>query len=43
MSKSQKEDIGILVYNLYSNPKVLYAPNSTAADKIIKKVISELL
>ncbi|CAM1324270.1 ABCA2 (predicted) [Pycnogonum litorale] len=37
LSKSQREDVGILVHVLYSNPKVLYAPNNTAADKIIKK------
>ncbi|KAG1677981.1 ATP-binding cassette sub-family A member 2 [Nymphon striatum] len=45
MSTSQKEDVGILVYNLYSNPKILYAPNNTDADKIIKKanVTFELL
>lgn len=38
MSKYQQEQIGILVHVLYSNPRVLYAPNNTDADKIITKV-----
>ncbi|KAF8797193.1 ATP-binding cassette sub-family A member 2 like protein [Argiope bruennichi] len=37
MSKYQQEQIGILVHVLYSNPKVLYAPNNTDADEIIIK------
>ncbi|XP_054722736.1 ATP-binding cassette sub-family A member 2-like [Uloborus diversus] len=37
MSKYQQEQIGILVHVLYSNPRVLYAPNNTAADEIITK------
>ena len=38
MSKYQQEQIGILVHVLYSNPRVLYTPNNTDADKIIIKV-----
>lgn len=37
MSEYQQEQVGVLVHVLYSNPKVLYSPNNTAADKIIKK------
>ncbi|CAL1285568.1 unnamed protein product [Larinioides sclopetarius] len=37
MSKYQQEQIGILVHVLYSNPKVLYAPNNTDADEIVIK------
>jgi len=37
-SKHQKHDIGILVHLLYSNPKILYSPNGTQADEVIKKV-----
>lgn len=37
ISESQKNQIGILVHVLYCNPKVLYAPNDTDADKIIQK------
>ncbi|UYV63452.1 ABCA2 [Cordylochernes scorpioides] len=37
MSKYQMEKLGILVHVLYTNPKVLFAPNNTAADEIIKK------
>lgn len=37
ISEYQKEQIGILVHVLYSNPKVLYTPNNTAANLIIKK------
>ncbi|KAG8190583.1 hypothetical protein JTE90_014059 [Oedothorax gibbosus] len=37
MSKYQQEQVGILVHVLYSNPRVLYAPNNTAADEIITK------
>uniref|UniRef100_A0A2R5LDX6 ATP-binding cassette sub-family A member 2 n=1 Tax=Ornithodoros turicata TaxID=34597 RepID=A0A2R5LDX6_9ACAR len=37
VSEYQKEQIGILVHVLYSNPKVLFTPNNTAANLIIKK------
>ncbi|XP_021369630.1 ATP-binding cassette sub-family A member 2-like isoform X2 [Mizuhopecten yessoensis] len=37
ISRAQQDNLKILVHVLYSNPKVLYAPNNTAADKIIKK------
>ncbi|XP_023231434.1 ATP-binding cassette sub-family A member 2-like [Centruroides sculpturatus] len=37
MSAYQQEQVGVLVHVLYSNPKVLYSPNNTAADKIIEK------
>eukprot|EP00918_Siedleckia_nematoides_P057595 GHVU01125596.1.p1 GENE.GHVU01125596.1~~GHVU01125596.1.p1 ORF type:complete len:1296 (-),score=180.93 GHVU01125596.1:585-4472(-) len=37
LTKKQQYDIGILVHVLYSNPKVLYAPNNTAADLVIKQ------
>ncbi|XP_052774715.1 ATP-binding cassette sub-family A member 2-like isoform X2 [Mya arenaria] len=33
----QKQHLKILVHVLYSNPKLLYAPNNTAVQKIIKK------
>lgn len=36
LSKYQKEKVELLVHLLYSNPRVLYAPNNTAADQIIK-------
>lgn len=37
VSEYQKEQIGILVHVLYSNPKVLYTPNNTAANSIVEK------
>lgn len=37
ISEYQKEQIGILVHVLYSNPKVLYTPNNTAANLIVHK------
>ena len=37
LSKSQKYNLGILVNLLYNNPKILYAPNNTAADEVIRK------
>ncbi|CAN7993624.1 unnamed protein product [Ixodes hexagonus] len=37
ISEYQKEQIGILVHVLYSNPKVLYTPNNTAANSIVEK------
>ena len=43
LTGKQKYDIGILMHVLYSNPKVLYAPNSTMADDIITKVCEYLL
>lgn len=38
LSKTQKYNLGLLVNLLYNNPKVLYTPNGTAADEVIKKV-----
>ena len=38
MSHSQRFHMGILLHVLYSNPKVLYAPNNTEVDEIIRKV-----
>ena len=38
MSNSQRFHMGILLHVLYSNPKVLYAPNNTEVDEIIRKV-----
>ena len=38
LSKRQQNDLGLLIHVLYSNPKVLYAPNGTQADEIIQKV-----
>ena len=38
LTGKQKYDIGILIHVLYNNPKVLYAPNNTEADTIIRKV-----
>lgn len=38
MSYSQKAKLKLLVHVLYSNPKVLYVPKSTDADKIIQEV-----
>ena len=35
---SQQKNLKILVHALYSNPKVLYAPNNTGVTTIIKKV-----
>uniref|UniRef100_T1J7T4 ATP-binding cassette sub-family A member 2 n=1 Tax=Strigamia maritima TaxID=126957 RepID=T1J7T4_STRMM len=37
LTKQQREQVGILIHVLYSNPKVLYAPNNTDANKIIFK------
>lgn len=37
LSKTQKYNLGLLVNLLYNNPKVLYTPNGTAADEVIKK------
>ncbi|KAL8562888.1 hypothetical protein ACOMHN_004580 [Nucella lapillus] len=37
MSSRQKEMLGIMTHYLYSNPKILYAPNNTAADEVIRK------
>ena len=34
----EQTELGILVHVLYSNPRVLYAPNNTQADAVIKKV-----
>lgn len=31
-------DLGVLLHVLYSNPRVLYAPNGTEADIVIQKV-----
>ena len=39
MSSRQKQMLGIIKHYLYSNPKILYAPNNTAADEVIKKVV----
>jgi len=41
-SQTQLKSIGMLVHALYNNPKVLYAPNNTAANLIIGKVGSVL-
>lgn len=37
MSSRQKEMLKIITHYLYSNPKILYAPNNTAADVVIQK------
>ena len=42
MSHSQRFHMGILLHVLYSNPKVLYAPNNTEVDEIIRKVTTAL-
>lgn len=42
MTNSQKAKLKLLVHVLYSNPKVLYVPSGTAADKIIQEVIYSL-
>ena len=39
LSKRQQKDLGLLIHVLYSNPKVLYAPNGTQADSVIQKVM----
>ena len=39
-SQTQLKSIGMLVHALYNNPKVLYAPNNSAANLIINKVNS---
>lgn len=36
-SQTQLKSIGMLVHALYNNPKVLYAPNNSAANLIINK------
>ena len=38
LTSKQKKDLAILIHVLYSNPKVLYAPNGTEADVVIAKV-----
>ena len=40
LSHKQKTDLGILVYLLSSNPKVLYSPRGTDVDKIIEQVLA---
>ncbi|CAH1785688.1 unnamed protein product [Owenia fusiformis] len=37
LSSKQQRDVGILVHVLYSNPKVLYAPNTTAVSSVMTK------
>ncbi|KAK3577511.1 hypothetical protein CHS0354_026468 [Potamilus streckersoni] len=37
LSWNQQQNLKILIHVLYSNPKVLYAPNNTAANSIINK------
>jgi hypothetical protein len=37
MTGNQKNKLKILVHVLYHNPKILYVPSGTAADKIIKE------
>jgi len=39
LSRTQLKSIGMLVHALYNNPKVLFAPNNSAATLIISKVI----
>jgi len=41
-SQTQLESIGMLVHALYNNPKVLYAPNNSAVNLIISKVINSI-
>ena len=43
MSAAQQNHLKILVHVLFSNPRVLYAPNNTAADTIIVKVSMSIL
>ncbi len=43
MTHSQRFHMGILIHVLYSNPKVLYAPNNTELDSVIKKVKYQLI
>ena len=43
LTHKQKYDLGILVHVLYSNPRVLYAPNDTDADLVVQKVIKTTL
>ena len=38
LSETQKNNIGMLVHALYNNPKVLYAPNNSAANIVMNKV-----
>ena len=38
ISYHQQNNLRILVHVLYNNPRVLYAPNNSAADTIIRKV-----
>jgi len=42
LTQTQLNSIGMLVHALYSNPKVLYAPNNTAANLIMNKVSDSL-
>ncbi|BFZ20641.1 hypothetical protein BsWGS_23680 [Bradybaena similaris] len=37
MTQAQRDKLSIIQHYLYYNPTVLYAPNGTAADKIIQK------
>ncbi|XP_059174017.1 ATP-binding cassette sub-family A member 2-like isoform X2 [Physella acuta] len=37
MTQAQRDKLSIIQHYLYYNPTVLYAPNGTAADKIIEK------
>ena len=39
LNSGQKKNLKILLHVLYSNPKVLYAPNNTAVNMIVKKVL----
>ncbi|XP_064616373.1 ATP-binding cassette sub-family A member 2-like [Liolophura sinensis] len=40
---TQQQNLGILLHLLYSNPKVLYSPNNTATDEIIKDANSSFV
>lgn len=37
LSSRQKQILGIILHYLYSNPKIIYAPNTTAADQVIRE------
>lgn len=40
LTQTQINNIGMLVHALYNNPKVLYAPNNTAANLVMSKVVA---
>lgn len=43
LTSRQKYNLGVLIHVLTSNPKILYAPNNTQVDDVIRKVATSCL